>query len=420
MSCTPGQNTVPPNPHYGEDTTVWNLHSPSGSSSVTAPAGGQILDVKIKGCAVEDTSASSQQSQGVPVNDFNIVTEAPGTASDGKATYQNAEVSSGNLLPFCGNGVSNSTITTYHPIHLCVAAGQYVSFHDIGGFIPYDSATGQGPWYPQGVPMMILAPAPGAATDSFVAGADNAQTMPDPNGQGNFASEPGQQVMMQIIEGTGDDAYGLCPGGHAIEGSDNTIVCVQDHNPEQGATPCGCYAASTVCNPQAGSQPAVCYYTHQPWTPAGCPSSATGGGSSGGGSGGSGGTGGGSGSASGSATPPTITKLKLNPPKFHASRGATITHTDSEAGTATDTVYRYEPGIRRGHGCTAVPRHRPRQAVRCRRTVRVLHFTHADHAGGSGYHLGGLQPGSYLLTVTSTYRDLTGLTAQAPFTVTRG
>ena len=245
-----GPRVIAPDPHEAEDTAIWNTATSAGSAF--APADGQALYVRVKGCAVEDRTAPTQQSpdgQGgtVPVNTIVLQTLTP----DGLGDYVNSAVSGRFVLPFCnsvdaiGRTVTTSTITTFEPIHMCLKQGDAVAFHDIGGFIPYQG--GAGPWYPQGMPFRVLAAVRASSTDSFVGVGTSTygpgiygQGEPDPKASG-FASEPGQELMLQVVEGIGEDAYGLCPGGKANEPASpasNRVICVYERSSPEGYPTC--------------------------------------------------------------------------------------------------------------------------------------------------------------------------------------
>src|SRR5579864_1737619 len=160
----PTRHALNPFPHDGADLALWNTHL--GAGRTTAPAGGQVLAIRVKGCALEDHSAPSQLSAGVPVNQINFQALSP--AGSG---YVPTATAAGFRLPFCSSTahprqgrVNTNTITTFHPIHLCVAPGDLVDFYDIGGFIPNPSGPS---WYPEGVPFEIIKRVPGASMESF-------------------------------------------------------------------------------------------------------------------------------------------------------------------------------------------------------------------------------------------------------------
>ena len=114
----------------GSDLALWNTQSSAGP---TAPSGGQVLGVKIKGCAVR-TPGAPTTSGGAPVNTINFQT----------LTKQGGSYTIGNTapnfqLPFCStsdNGapgtVNTNTVTTFQPIHLCINAGDALAWVDLG------------------------------------------------------------------------------------------------------------------------------------------------------------------------------------------------------------------------------------------------------------------------------------------------
>jgi hypothetical protein len=232
------EHAVLPNPHEAEDLGIWN---PSARG-----VNGQAVSVRVKGCAIKDATAPSQKSAGTAVNTVLFQTLAPQAGGDFKAVA----TSSPFLLPFCSSSsspaqgaVSTHTITSFAPVHLCVANGDVIALHDIGGFIP-QTAPHVGPWYPQGVPLDVIASVPGTTIDSFV----GVSTLFGPGlfgpGEANrslsgFATEHGEQLQMQVTEGTGGDAYGLCPGGTAVEpATSNRIIC-DNGKPTRGHKKCG-------------------------------------------------------------------------------------------------------------------------------------------------------------------------------------
>ncbi len=159
--------------HDATDNTLWNTSVAGGSA--TALQGGQVLDVKIKGCSVPDPAAASDNSVGsdgqpVPANSI----EFQGLTPQAGGTYKQDSTAGGFTLPWCSNStdpadrtaaVNTSTISTYQPLHMCLNAGDTVSFYDLGGYVP--AAGGAPAAYTQGVPFMVIAPVSGSSTDSF-------------------------------------------------------------------------------------------------------------------------------------------------------------------------------------------------------------------------------------------------------------
>jgi hypothetical protein len=158
----PGVNTaVPPTPqnpsgevhsfHYGADSAVWNTSVAGGQAA--APATGQVDQVRLEGCAVRAAGGPAPLTQ----IHFQALAPQPG----GGVTV--ALTSQAFMIATCGvNGASGSTVTTYEPINLCVAQGDYVGFNDEGGFVE--------PFYRNGVPYQVLAPGSGSTLDSFIRG----------------------------------------------------------------------------------------------------------------------------------------------------------------------------------------------------------------------------------------------------------
>jgi hypothetical protein len=112
----------------------------------------------------------------------------------------------------CGErGASGSTVTTYEPINLCVAQGDYVAFNDNGGYVPNV--------YRSGVPYQVIGASQGSTMDSFIRGngTGNGSTLSahDSTANDGFASNPNQQLMLPVIEGSGPDATHICAGGTA-------------------------------------------------------------------------------------------------------------------------------------------------------------------------------------------------------------
>lgn len=224
LSATPTfdtANNLQPSPHDGADTAVWNSALASGSPA--APQGGQVLKVNIKGCARQASGAPTTEPNGTPVNEIHIQTLTPG--GGGSMTVDQS--SQAFTYPWCGNGVTQNTITTFQPLHMCVKQGEVVDFNDIGGFLAADPSA-----YPNGVPYQIIAQVSGSSMNSYIQ--DNGTNVgatfspgTNPTSTSGWGSEPNEELLLQVIEGVGDDAYGLCPGGHASEpANSNQVICV--------------------------------------------------------------------------------------------------------------------------------------------------------------------------------------------------
>jgi hypothetical protein len=187
--------------HDGADTALWNVQLAGGSP--TAPASGQIVSVRLEGCAKSNGPPPLTQIH------FQDLVPQGGGAVKVNVTTQAFDI------PVCGQeGVGGGTITTYQPTNFCVAQGDYVDFNDEGGFVP--SSTGPPP-YPSGVPYTVIGSVPGSTMDSFIrnGGVNNGTTFSptDTTYHDGFTSNPGEELMLQATLATGPDATPLCPGG---------------------------------------------------------------------------------------------------------------------------------------------------------------------------------------------------------------
>jgi hypothetical protein len=129
---------------------------------------------------------------------------------------------------------------------------------------------------------------------------------------------------------------------------------------------------------------------------------------------------------------PGLSRLRLSPHRFTAARrggptsrggdvGAAVSYRDSLAARTRLTVYREEPGVRRGRSC--VKPSRGRGGKRCTRLVRVGSFSHTDRAGTNHLRFTGrlhgrkLAPGRYRLDVAAKLRGQISNTLQASFQI---
>ncbi|HTX33292.1 MAG TPA: hypothetical protein VMD09_18070 [Solirubrobacteraceae bacterium] len=453
-------NAISPEVHGGDDTAIWNT-----GSAYTAPQGGQVLAIKVKGCAWEDPTVASdpngqngvgpdgqQYSAGVNVRwlDFQAIRPQP----DG-SYVQDGQTAAGFLMPFCSDSrqpttgaVNTSTVTTFTPIHLCINQGDTVDFYDIGGYIPNPNGAG---WYPNGVPFLVIAGgASGQTLDSFV----HAENSPSNFSGANLASEAGEQLQLQVIEGVGEDAYGLCPGGTANEPPNaNTVICVyQPTNPGDPYGSCNrdnepVFAPIATSSPTISGTAAVnqrLNESHAAW--ANGPGTYKyqwercdlGGGNC---SAISGATNGyyypvsgdlgdtlrveewatntantegpavsaptavvtaGSGTAKSSTGQLSLSLLRLNPASFFAAKGTTVTYKDSRGAATALHIFRLVTGVRRGRSCVAAPKRKRGHVVKCTRLVAVKTLNHQDRAGANALKLRGLSPGKYELEAIAT------------------
>ena len=205
----PGTNTqVPPTPefpngvvhtyHFGADSALWNTAIAGADAAV--PADGQAVKINLEGCTKPALGGPA------PLNQIHFQSLSPVRGGGARVRLSSQAFD----LPLCGRGgASGSTVTSYEPINLCVHQGDYVAFNDEGGFL--------GHYYQSGVPYQVIGSVPGSALDSFIRG----------NGTGNgallsaldstpmdgFAANGNEELMMQVILGTGPDARYVCPGG---------------------------------------------------------------------------------------------------------------------------------------------------------------------------------------------------------------
>ena len=189
--------------HDGADTALWNVEIAGGTPG--APASGQIASVRLEGCARHPAGAPPPLTQ----IHFQVLAPQPGGGATVSVSTQSFEI------PVCGvSGASGSTVTTYMPTNFCVNAGDYVDFADEGGFVPSDSGP---PPYPSGVPYMVIGAVAGSTMDSFIRnnGVNNGSSFSpsDSTYHDGFASNPGEELMLQATLATGSDATPLCPGG---------------------------------------------------------------------------------------------------------------------------------------------------------------------------------------------------------------
>ena len=189
-------------PHDGADGALWNVQLPAGDP--TAPTGGQVVSVRLEGCAKSNGPA--------PLTQIHFQTLAPMAGGGAKVELTSQAFD----IPVCGVGGANgSTVSSYDPINLCVAQGDYVDFNEEGGFV--GAQNGGPPPYPAGVPYMVIGSVAGATMDSFIRnnGVGNGATFSptDTTNHDGFASNPNEELMLQATLATGPDATPICPGG---------------------------------------------------------------------------------------------------------------------------------------------------------------------------------------------------------------
>ncbi len=196
--------------HFGADTALWNVSGGGAGPDATAASGhgagvpvtGQATQIRLEGCAKPSAGGPA------PLNQihFQDVSPLPGGGVHVNLTSQAFEI------PVCGaGGASDSTVTTYEPINLCVSQGDYVAFNDEGGYVENV--------YRNGVPYEVLGSVKGATADSFIRneGTVNGSTLlpSEVAAMEGFAVNRNEELMMQLTLATGADATHLCAGGTA-------------------------------------------------------------------------------------------------------------------------------------------------------------------------------------------------------------
>ncbi len=232
---------VPPNPeapnglfhtfHYGADTVLWNVASQS-------PATGQAVKVSLEGCAEPSPKGPPPLTQ----IHFQDISPLP----NGEGAKVNIS-SQAFEIPVCGqNGASGSTVSTYEPINLCVAAGDYVAFNDEGGYVPNV--------YRSGVPYEVLGSVGGATTDSFLKnnGTGNGSLLSASELSANegFAINHDAELMLQVTLGTGPDATHICAGGTAGRPAQLPVIRVSHQT--DGINAQRIVAVAVYCRPATG------------------------------------------------------------------------------------------------------------------------------------------------------------------------
>jgi len=218
-------------PHFGADTVLW-----STSKQALAPAGGQVLKIRLEGCAKPAAGGPA------PLREihFQALTPLPGGGERVDITSQGFE------MPVCGQGANGSTISTYEPINLCVNQGDNVAFNDEGGFVER--------FYRSGVPYQVLAAYRGANTDSFIRseGTMNGAVL-EPSfttAMEGFAANANEELMMQMELGTGANARYVCPGG--TKDAPPVLPVIHIHPQTDGVNHARIVEVAIYCRPTSG------------------------------------------------------------------------------------------------------------------------------------------------------------------------
>lgn len=194
-----GQGVVVHVNHDGADTALWNANQAHGTP--VAPAAGQVLSLRLKGCAQPAPGGAT-----APLTQIHFQDLTP-TGGDGVRVNVTSQAFD---IPVCGHsGAGGDTVTTYHPTNLCVNRGDFVNFNDEGGF---DAG-----FFPSGVHYQVIGAVVGSKMQSFIRGngTNNGATFSprDTSTHDGFASNPGEELLLQATLATGPNATPLCPGG---------------------------------------------------------------------------------------------------------------------------------------------------------------------------------------------------------------
>jgi hypothetical protein len=186
--------------HFGADTVLWNVALAGRGAGM--PATGQAVKVSLEGCARPARGGPA------PLTQIHFQDISPLAGGGAKVNL----TSGGFEIPVCGaSGASGSTVTTYEPVNLCVSRGDYVAFNDEGGYVE--------DIYRAGVPYEVLGSVQGSTADSFMrndgTGDGAIMSASETAAMEGFASNPNEELMMQVTLGTGPNATHICPGGTA-------------------------------------------------------------------------------------------------------------------------------------------------------------------------------------------------------------
>jgi hypothetical protein len=222
-------------PHWGADTALWNSQLASGSAG--SPATGQAVKVLIEGCAMRAPGGPP------PLRQIHLQDLSP-LAGGGVQVNLTSQPFN---LPVCGQGgATTSTVTTYEPINLCVGEGDYVALNDEGGFVEH--------FYRSGVPYQVIGPSAGSTLDSFIRGngtGDGATlNASDRSANDGFAATPNEELMLQVVLGTGAEATHVCAGGTA--GAPRALAPMRISPQTDGVNRSRYVAVAIYCRPTSG------------------------------------------------------------------------------------------------------------------------------------------------------------------------
>jgi PASTA domain len=178
---------------WGADTAFWNTTLANGGR-VTAPADGQIVEVRVKGIALAGPHPFNPDVAPRALVHFQVLhPQADGSMK--------VDLTSGGVdWPIGGDP---QQVTTYRPVNLCTHAGDSVDVNTWGGHEWRWDRYG-------GIPLQVFSSVRGSAFNWYEK--DNGTN------NGDFLrgrTRDGRELLLQTVIATGPDATDLCPGGYS-------------------------------------------------------------------------------------------------------------------------------------------------------------------------------------------------------------
>ncbi|HEX8052913.1 MAG TPA: PASTA domain-containing protein [Thermoleophilaceae bacterium] len=177
---------------FGADTAFWNTQLADGGQ-VTAPRDGQIVEVRVKGIAMQGPHPWDPSNPRALVHFQTIHPQPNGTAL--------VELTSAGVdWPIGGDP---QQITTFRPLNLCLHKGDYVDFNTWGGHEWRWDRYG-------GIPLQVFSRVPGSSMNWYENDADT--------NNGDYLTgrtRDGVELLLQTVIASGPDASDICPGGYS-------------------------------------------------------------------------------------------------------------------------------------------------------------------------------------------------------------
>ena len=174
------------------DSAFWPTAIAGGNWVV--PADGQILRIRLRGTVLRERGA------GYPLNEVHFQTLRP----NGDGTMVVVLTSAPFYVPI---GDDPDRITSYRPENLCAKRGDVIAFNDEGGFQYGGPGRLEPGHYDNGAPFRVFGAVEGSTTAHYSKhdGTFNGDTLYP-------TSVPGEELLMQVVLGTGADASEPCGG----------------------------------------------------------------------------------------------------------------------------------------------------------------------------------------------------------------